>query len=59
MEDNIQQAHETISMDKQHGITLKRASIMAAFGCNFEGEIPHQRVLDLMQQLLDIAPSTR
>jgi hydroxymethylglutaryl-CoA lyase len=28
---------------------------MAAFGCNFEGEIPHQRVLDLMQQLLDIA----
>ena len=28
---------------------------MAAFGCNFEGEIPHQRVLDMMQQLLDIA----
>ena len=55
MEDNIQQAHETIRTYKQHGIPLKRASIMAAFGCNFEGEIPHQRVLDLMQQLLDIA----
>ena len=55
MEDNIQQAHETIKMYKQHNIPLKRASIMAAFGCNFEGEIPHQRVLDLMQQLLDIA----
>ena len=55
MEDNIQQAHETIRAYKQHGIPLKRASIMAAFGCNFEGEIPHQRVLDLMQQLLDIA----
>jgi hydroxymethylglutaryl-CoA lyase len=27
---------------------------MAAFGCNFEGEIPHQRVLDMVQQLLDI-----
>jgi hydroxymethylglutaryl-CoA lyase len=54
MEDNIQQAHETIRTYKQHGIPLKRASIMAAFGCNFEGEIPHQRVLDLMQQLLDI-----
>ncbi len=37
---------------------LKRASIMAAFGCNFEGEIPHQRVLDMMQQLLDIAGGT-
>ena len=55
MEDNLVQAHETIRLYKQHGIKLKRASIMAAFGCNFEGEIPHQRVLDLMQQLLDIA----
>ena len=55
MEDNIEQAHETIKMYKHHNIPLKRASIMAAFGCNFEGEIPHQRVLDLMQQLLDIA----
>ena len=55
MEDNLVQAHETIRLYKQHGIKLKRASIMAAFGCNFEGEISHQRVLDLMQQLLDIA----
>ena len=55
MEDNIEQAHETIKMYKHHNIPLKRASIMAAFGCNFEGEIPHERVLDLMQQLLDIA----
>jgi hydroxymethylglutaryl-CoA lyase len=55
MEDNIAQAHETIRLYKQHNIPLKRAGIMAAFGCNFEGEIPHQRVLDMMQQLLDIA----
>ena len=55
MEDNLVQAHETIALYKQNNIKLKRASIMAAFGCNFEGEIPHQRVLDLMQQLLDIA----
>jgi len=54
MEDNIQQAHETIKLYKHHDVKLKRASIMAAFGCNFEGAIPHQRVLDLMQQLLDI-----
>jgi len=54
MEDNVQQAHETIKLYKHHGIPLKRASIMAAFGCNFEGEIPHPRVLDLMQLLLDI-----
>jgi hydroxymethylglutaryl-CoA lyase len=55
MEDNLVQARETIALYKQNNIKLKRASIMAAFGCNFEGEIPHQRVLDLMQQLLDIA----
>lgn len=55
MEDNIRAAHETIRMYKEHDIPLKRAGIMAAFGCNFEGEIPHQRVLDLIQTLLDIA----
>lgn len=55
MADNIQAAHDTIEMYKQHGIPLQRAGIMAAFGCNFEGEVPHQRVLDLIQQLLDVA----
>ncbi len=53
--DNIRAAHETIEMYKQHDIPLERAGIMAAFGCNFEGDIPHQRVLDLIRQLLDIA----
>jgi hydroxymethylglutaryl-CoA lyase len=54
LEDNVTRAHDTLKLYKQHGIPLKRAGIMAAFGCNFEGEIPHQRVLDLIQQLLDI-----
>ena len=54
MEDNVARAHDTLRLYKQHGIPLKRAGIMAAFGCNFEGEIPHQRVLDMVQQLLDI-----
>jgi hydroxymethylglutaryl-CoA lyase len=53
-EDNIARAHETLRLYKEHGIPLQRAGIMAAFGCNFEGEIQHQRVLDMIQQLLDI-----
>lgn len=53
LEDNVARAHDTLRLYKQHGIPLKRAGIMAAFGCNFEGEIPHQRVLDMIQQLLD------
>jgi hydroxymethylglutaryl-CoA lyase len=54
LEDNVARAHDTLKLYRQHGIPLKRAGIMAAFGCNFEGEIPHQRVLDMIQQLLDI-----
>jgi hydroxymethylglutaryl-CoA lyase len=54
MEDNVRVAHETIELYKQHSIELERVGIMAAFGCNFEGDIPHQRVLDMVQQMLDI-----
>ncbi|MDE2007496.1 MAG: hydroxymethylglutaryl-CoA lyase [Rhodospirillales bacterium] len=53
--DNIRAAHDTIRMYRDNAIPLERAGIMAAFGCNFEGEIPHQRVLDMIQTLLDIA----
>jgi len=54
MEHNVRVAHETIELYKQHDIPLDRVGIMAAFGCNFEGEIPQQRVLDMIQQMLDI-----
>ncbi|MGA9866522.1 MAG: hydroxymethylglutaryl-CoA lyase [Acetobacteraceae bacterium] len=54
MEDNVRVAHETIAMYKRHAIPMERVGLMAAFGCNFEGEIPHARVLDMVQQLLDI-----
>ena len=47
--------HAIIQMYKQHGIAVERGGIMAAFGCNFEGDIPVQRVADLVQQLLDVA----
>lgn len=55
LEDNVRRAHDTLKLYKQHGIKLKRAGLMAAFGCNFQGEIPHALVLDMVQQLLDIA----
>jgi hydroxymethylglutaryl-CoA lyase len=54
MADNVRVAHDTIALYNEHNIPFERAGIMAAFGCNFEGEIPHQRVLDLIHQLLDI-----
>jgi hydroxymethylglutaryl-CoA lyase len=34
---------------------IERGMIMAAFGCNFEGEVPVSRVVDLAGQILDMA----
>ncbi len=46
--------HAIVEMYKAAGIHLERGSIMAAFGCNFEGDIPVARVVDQVQQILDI-----
>jgi hydroxymethylglutaryl-CoA lyase len=35
-------------MYKAHGVAVERGSIMAAFGCNFEGDIPVSRVVALV-----------
>jgi hydroxymethylglutaryl-CoA lyase len=42
-------------MYKEHNVEVNRATIMAAFGCNFEGDIPLARILDMTQQALDLA----
>jgi hydroxymethylglutaryl-CoA lyase len=44
-----------VAMYKAAGIPVERGSIMAAFGCNFEGDIPISRIVDLVQQILDVA----
>jgi len=53
--ENLDAQHGTIAMYKQHGIAVDRAGIMAAFGCNFEGDIAVARILDLLAQLMDLA----
>ncbi len=47
--------HAIIERYKARGVPVERGGIMAAFGCNFAGDIPVARVLDLVQQQLDIA----
>ncbi len=47
--------HAIVDMYKAAGIPVERGSIMAAFGCNFEGNIPVARVIALTQQILDVA----
>jgi len=47
--------HNIVEMYKAAAIPVERGSIMAAFGCNFEGDIPVSRVIALVQQILDVA----
>ena len=55
MEENLAAQHEMIHLFKAANVPIERGSIMAAFGCNFEGDIAHETVLALLQQMLDVA----
>ena len=40
---------------KARGIEIERGTVMAAFGCNFEGDVPLERVLEKVDWLLGLA----
>src|SRR3712207_8913832 len=46
--------HGMIRLYRENGVPVDRASIMAAFGCNFQGEVPVATVLDMVRQVLDL-----
>ena len=52
---NIDAVRAMIQMFKHYNVEINRASIMAAFGCNFEGDIEVSRILDMVKQALDLA----
>ncbi|MEN3355998.1 MAG: hydroxymethylglutaryl-CoA lyase [Betaproteobacteria bacterium] len=39
----------------EHDIPVERGSVAAAFGCNYQGEIPVQTILDIVRRILDLA----
>jgi hydroxymethylglutaryl-CoA lyase len=47
--------HNIVGMYKTNGVPVERGSVMAAFGCNFEGDIPVEHVVSLVGQILDVA----
>jgi hydroxymethylglutaryl-CoA lyase len=47
--------HAIVELYKANGVEVERGSVMAAFGCNFEGDVPVERVVALVGQILDIA----
>lgn len=54
-DENVEALRATIATYKSHGIPVTRGSVMAAFGCNFEGEIPVAKVVSLVQRIHDLA----
>ncbi|AWB34462.1 hydroxymethylglutaryl-CoA lyase [Orrella marina] len=56
LDENLQAQHGIIKMYQDNQVPIVRAGLMAAFGCNFEGDIPPSKVLemvDTMHQLAD------
>ncbi len=47
--------HTIVEMYKAAKIPVERGSIMAAFGCNFAGDIPVAHVAALVEQILGVA----
>ena len=55
LEENRAAQHSIIGMYKEHGVPVEHGSVMAAFGCNFEGDIPVAKLLDIIRDMLEIA----
>jgi len=55
MQENIEAQRRILGMYKEHNVPVERGSIMAAFGCNFEGDIPIERIVSLTEQALELA----
>lgn len=54
-EQQLEAQRALIAMYQKHDVAIERAGIMAAFGCNFEGEVAVSHVLGLVQTILDLA----
>lgn len=55
LQEQLEGQHGIVELYKRHGIAVERGSIMAAFGCNFEGDIAVERVVSLVGDMLDVA----
>ena len=44
-----------LKLYKKYGIEVRRASLMTAFGCNFEGSVAPGTAVERLQEILDIA----
>lgn len=52
--ENVEAQRGMIRLFQSHGVAVERAGIMAAFGCNFQGDIPVPDVLAMVRQAMDL-----
>jgi len=52
---NLQNVRKYVSEHLAAGVSVDHITLMAAFGCNFEGDISPQRVVQSVQEGLDVA----
>jgi hydroxymethylglutaryl-CoA lyase len=55
IEEQIEDQRIMVRKYRELGVPVVRGGIMAAFGCNFEGDIPIERVVGIFGTILDIA----
>lgn len=53
-DENLVAQRVLIEKYKKANLSVERAGIMAAFGCNYQGEVPKDIVLNLVQQISDL-----
>ncbi|ORE94063.1 4-hydroxy-2-ketovalerate aldolase [Stappia sp. 22II-S9-Z10] len=52
--ETFEQLPSWIELYRTHGIPVDSMGVMAAFGCNFEGNVPPERVVDIIARTRDI-----
>jgi hydroxymethylglutaryl-CoA lyase len=55
MEEDLNAQREMIRLYALHNVPTEQINILAAFGCNFEGDIAPQKVVGLVEQLILLA----
>src|ERR1700688_4640376 len=53
--DNIRVQHGQIALFQQSGIPIETVSVMAAFGCNYEGDVPPEKVVTVIESAFEVA----
>lgn len=55
LDEQIATQRQMMRRYRELGVPVRRGGMMAAFGCNFEGDVPIERVVQLTGVILDIA----